>query len=245
MAIALRQLTGEIVRCRACPRLVAWRETVAREKVARHRACSYWGKPVPGFGDPAARILVVGLAPGAHGGNRTGRAFTGDRSGDFLFAALHRAGLANQPTATDRDDGLALRDVYIALAVRCAPPGNKPSPDEIARCAHFLDDEIRLLTGVRVVLALGAIAWRAYLDHLASAGVHLPRPRPAFGHGARAAFAGERPAAPVIASYHVSQQNTQTGKLTPAMFDAILRAALREAGTGPTTGQAHGRERHV
>jgi uracil-DNA glycosylase family 4 len=239
----LRRLTGEIVRCRECPRLVAWREQVARERVARHRGCTYWGRPVPGFGDPAARILIVGLAPGAHGANRTGRAFTGDRSGDFLFAALHRAGLANQPGATGRDDGLALRDTYISLAVRCVPPDNKPAPDEIARCAHFLDDEIRLLSHVRVVLALGAIAWRAYLDHLARSGVALPRPRPVFGHGARAVFAGEGHAAPVIASYHVSQQNTQTGKLTPTMFDSILQAVAREAASEGPHGRARGRDR--
>jgi uracil-DNA glycosylase family 4 len=199
---SLRALHGVLVDCRACPRLVAWRERVARDKVARFRGCEYWGRPVPGFGDPAARILLVGLAPGAHGANRTGRVFTGDRSGDFLYAALHRAGLASQPTSTARDDGLTLTDAYIVTPVRCAPPDNKPRPDEIARCAHFLDDELALLPQVRVVLALGAIAWRAVLDHHARSGGAVPR-------------------------YHVSQQNTQTGKLTPGMFDAVLEEARR------------------
>jgi uracil-DNA glycosylase family 4 len=220
-------LEGEIIGCRACPRLVAWREKVARVKVARYRACDYWGLPVPGFGDPNARILILGLAPGAHGANRTGRMFTGDRSGDFLFSALHRAGLATRSSSTARDDGLALRDTYIVAAIRCAPPDNRPERDELERCSHFLDREIALLPRVRVVLALGAIAWRAYLDHLERSRVTLPRPRPAFSHGATVLW----PAAPsmghtlLIASYHVSQQNTQTGKLTPAMFDAILAKA--------------------
>ena len=220
---SLAVLHAELVQCRACPRLVAWRETVAREKVARFRARDYWGRPVPGFGDPTARILVVGLAPGAHGANRTGRVFTGDRSGDFLFAALHRAGLASQPTSTSRDDGLTLTDAYIVTPVRCAPPDNKPRPDEIARCAHFLDDELALLSNVRVVLALGAIAWRAVLDHHAAAGGVVHRPRPAFAHGAATAL-GPRW---LLGSYHVSQQNTQTGKLTPGMFDAVLEEARR------------------
>ncbi len=224
---SLAVLHAELVRCRACPRLVAWRETVAREKVARFRASDYWGRPVPGFGDPAARILVVGLAPGAHGANRTGRVFTGDRSGDFLFAALHRAGLASQPTSTARDDGLGLTDAYIVTPVRCAPPDNTPRPEEIARCAHFLDDELALLPDVRVVLALGAIAWRAVLAHHAGAGGVLPRPRPAFAHGAATALGSRW----LLGSYHVSQQNTQTGKLTPGMFDAVLVEARKRAST--------------
>jgi uracil-DNA glycosylase family 4 len=228
MAIALQRVNDEIVGCRACPRLVAWREEVARRKVARHRDREYWGRPVPGHGDPAAPILVLGLAPGAHGANRTGRVFTGDRSGDFLYAALHRAGLASQASSTSRDDGLLLRGVYISLAVRCAPPGNAPSPDEIVRCARFIDDERRALRAVRAVLALGAIAWRASLDHLARRGVPLPRPRPAFAHGALAEFASAAP--PLFGSYHVSQQNTQTGKLTPAMFDEVLHRVMRAAG---------------
>jgi uracil-DNA glycosylase family 4 len=200
---------------------VAWREEVARTKVARFRDWDYWGKPVVGFGDPRARILVVGLAPGAHGANRTGRVFTGDRSGDFLYAAMHRAGLASQAASTSRDDGLTLKDAYVVTTIRCAPPGNAPAPDEIARCAHFLDEEAALLPRVRVFLALGAIAWRAVLDHHRRAGGSLPRPRPTFAHGARVAL-GDRW---LIGSYHVSQQNTQTGKLSPAMFDAVLAEA--------------------
>lgn len=221
---SLRVLHRTIVACRACPRLVAWREKVARDKVARFRGWEYWGKPVPGFGDPAARILVVGLAPGAHGANRTGRVFTGDRSGDFLYAAMHRAGLASQPTSTSRDDGLVLEDAYVVTTIRCAPPGNAPLPDEIRNCAHFLDEEMALLPRLRVVLALGAIAWRAVLDHHARRGGTVPRPRPAFAHGARLHLGAPR--GPwLVGSYHVSQQNTQTGKLTPAMFDAVLAEA--------------------
>lgn len=227
-ARSLATLHRRIEACRACPRLVAWREEVARTKVARFRGWDYWGKPVPGFGDPAARLVVVGLAPGAHGANRTGRVFTGDRSGDFLYAALHRAGFASQPTSTARDDGLVLDDAFVVVPVRCAPPGNAPRPDEIARCAHWLDEEVALLPRARVFLALGAIAWRAVLDHHARAGASLPRPRPAFGHGARFALGSRW----LLGSYHVSQQNTQTGKLTPRMFDAVLaeaRRLLREA----------------
>jgi uracil-DNA glycosylase family 4 len=224
-ARSLPQLAREIAACRACPRLVAWRERVAREKVARFRDHDYWGKPVPGFGDPRARVLFVGLAPGAHGANRTGRMFTGDRSGDFLFAAMHRAGLASQSASVARGDGLALKDAYIVAALRCAPPGNAPRPDEIARCAPYLDAEVALLPRVRVVVALGAIAWRAWLDHTARAGRPLPRPRPAFAHGARVEIGPHL----LLGSYHVSQQNTQTGRLTPAMFDAVLSEALRRA----------------
>jgi uracil-DNA glycosylase family 4 len=218
---SIASLRREIVSCRACPRLVDWRETVARVKVARFRDQEYWGKPVPGFGDPQARIAIVGLAPGAHGANRTGRIFTGDRSGDFLYAALHRAGLANQPTSVSRDDGLELHDTFIVSTIRCAPPGNAPLPQEIANCAHFLDAEIDLLPRARVLLALGAIAWRACLGHLARRGAPLPRVRPAFAHGARVDV-GQWV---LLGSYHVSQQNTQTGRLTPAMFDAVLAAA--------------------
>jgi uracil-DNA glycosylase family 4 len=225
---SLRTLSDDITRCRACPRLVAWRERVAREKVARFRDFEYWGRPVPGFGDPDAWLLVVGLAPGAHGANRTGRMFTGDRSGDFLYAALHRAGLASQAESRTRDDGLVLRGAYIIAAIRCAPPGNRPEPVEIARCAPFFDREARLLPKVRVVLALGAIAWRAYIDHLKRSAVAVPRPSPAFAHGAEVAFPGEELPL-LLGSYHVSQQNTQTGKLTPAMFDAVLRKAKESA----------------
>jgi uracil-DNA glycosylase family 4 len=229
---SLQLIHREIVVCRACPRLVAWREEVARVKVARYRDQTYWGRPVPGFGDPSARLVIVGLAPGAHGANRTGRIFTGDRSGDFLYAALYRAGFASQPTSTARDDGLELKDAYIVTTICCAPPGNKPLPEEIANCAHFLDDQIAALPRVRVVLALGAIAWRAVLDHHVRAGGTLPRPRPAFAHGARVRLekTATAPAASgpwLLGSYHVSQQNTQTGKLTPAMFDAVLAVAKR------------------
>ena len=179
---------------------------------------------------PRRAILVVGLAPGAHGANRTGRMFTGDRSGDFLYAALHRAGLASQPTSLAVDDGLVLAGVYIVAALRCAPPANAPRPEELSACAHFLDEELAVLREVRVVLALGAIAWRAYLGHLARGGIGLPRPLPAFGHGARYDVAPAHSRSPseprvLLGSYHVSQQNTQTGKLTFAMFDAVLRQA--------------------
>lgn len=218
---ARRDLAAEIAGCRACPRLVRWRERVAVEKRRMYRTCDYWGRPVAGFGDLDARIVVVGLAPGAHGANRTGRVFTGDRSGDFLYAALHRAGLASQPTSTGRDDGLVLRGVFVLLAVRCAPPDNAPRPAEIARCARLLDAEAALLPRARVALALGAIAWDAWLGHLARSGAVVPRPRPRFSHGAEARVDGAKTA--LVGSYHVSQQNTQTGRLTPAMFDDVLR----------------------
>ena len=218
----LRALHREIVECRACPRLVAWREEVARLKVRRFREWTYWARPLPGFGDPRARLLVVGLAPAAHGGNRTGRMFTGDRSGDFLYAALHRAGFANQPTSVRRDDGLALREAFITAPCRCAPPGNKPLPDELSRCSVWLDREVALLPSVSVVLALGSIGWGAALSHFARRGLAIPRPRPQFGHGAEAKI----PGGPVLLGcYHVSQQNTNTGKLTVKMIDAVLARA--------------------
>ena len=218
----LRALHREIVECRACPRLVAWREEVARLKVKRFREWTYWARPLPGFGDPRARLLVVGLAPAAHGGNRTGRMFTGDRSGDFLYAALHRAGFANQPTSVRRDDGLALREAFITAPCRCAPPGNKPLPDELSRCSVWLDREVALLPSVSVVLALGSIGWGAALSHFARRGLAIPRPRPQFGHGAEAKI----PGGPVLLGcYHVSQQNTNTGKLTAKMIDAVLARA--------------------
>ena len=227
---SLRALAAGIAACRACPRLVAWREEVARVKRRAFRDDVYWGRGVPGFGDPAARIVLVGLAPGAHGANRTGRMFTGDGSGDFLYAALHRAGLASQPVARARDDGLALRDLFIVAAARCVPPGNRPAPDELERCAPFLDAELAALGRTRVLVALGAIAWEAALGHLARRGIPIPRPRPAFAHGARVAL----PGAPVLlGSYHVSRQNTQTGRLTPAMFDRVLAEALRAAAAPP------------
>jgi uracil-DNA glycosylase family 4 len=211
-----------IVGCRCCPRLVRWREKVACDKVARYRDQEYWGRPVTGFGDPHARMLVVGLAPGAHGANRTGRVFTGDRSGDFLYAALHRAGLASQPTSVAAGDGLALHDAYVITAVRCAPPDNLPLPDEIARCAPFIDEEAACLPRLRVYFALGAIAWRACLEHFERTRAPGPRPRPAFQHGGVVRTAE---AAILVGSYHVSQQNTQTGRLTPAMFDEVLALA--------------------
>jgi uracil-DNA glycosylase family 4 len=222
--VRLRDLQAEIEVCRACPRLTRYREAVARVKRRAFRDETYWGRPVPGFGDPAARLVVVGLAPAAHGANRTGRMFTGDRSGDFLYAALYRAGLANQPSSVSRADGLQLRGVYITAPCRCAPPANKPLPIELRRCAPFLSRELELLSGVRVFLALGAIGFRALLDSLASKGEPFPSPRPVFGHGAEVALRDGRL---LLASYHVSQQNTQTGKLTPAMFDAVLVKALR------------------
>jgi uracil-DNA glycosylase family 4 len=222
----LDTLHARIVRCRACPRLVAWREEVARVKRRAYREETYWGRPVPGFGDPRARIVLVGLAPAAHGANRTGRMFTGDRSGDFLYAALHRAGLASQPTSRSRGDGLLLRGAFITAAGRCAPPDNRPTPEELARCAPFLDAELALLTGARVLVGLGAIGWGAILDHLARVGVALPRPRPRFAHGAEATLPG---APAVLGTYHPSQQNTQTGRLTPAMLDAVIRRAVELA----------------
>jgi uracil-DNA glycosylase family 4 len=226
-ASPLEALHARIARCRACPRLVAWREEIARVKRRAYREETYWGRPVPGFGDHRARIVLVGLAPAAHGANRTGRMFTGDRSGDFLYAALHRVGLASQPTSRTRDDGLVLRGVFITAAGRCAPPDNKPLPEELARCAPFLDRELALLTEARVLVGLGAIGWDAILDHLARTGVALPRPRPRFGHGAEAVLAG---APLVLGTYHPSQQNTQTGRLTPPMLEAILRRAVEVAG---------------
>lgn len=227
----LARLSARIVRCRLCPRLVAWREEVARTKRRAYRDEAYWGRPVPGFGDPATRVVLVGLAPGAHGANRTGRMFTGDRSGDFLYAALHRAGLASAPRSVSRDDGLVLHGAFITAAARCAPPDNRPAPEELARCAPFLDAELSLLPQARVFLALGAIGWAAVLGHHARLGRALPRPRPRFGHGAEWTI----PGLPVLlGSYHPSQQNTSTGRLTPAMLDAVLRRAVELAGVGRT-----------
>ncbi len=232
----MEDLRDRIVACRACPRLVAWREQVARDRRPPWTTEEYWGRPVPGFGDPAARLLVVGLAPAAHGANRTGRMFTGDRSGDWLFRALHRAGFATRPVSTHRDDGMQLRDCWITAAVRCAPPANQPTTAERAECRHWLEEEIALLPRVRVVLCLGGLAWETILRFYTAAGFLMPRPRPRFAHGA-VAEPGPRPGAPappvVIASYHPSQQNTFTGKLTEEMLDAVLadvRRVIRDLG---------------
>jgi uracil-DNA glycosylase len=216
----LAAIEGDVVICRACPRLVAWRERVAREKVARFADQTYWGRPVPGFGDPAATVLILGLAPAAHGGNRTGRIFTGDRSGDFLYASMHRTGFANQATSISRDDGLRLRGAYVAAVNRCAPPGNRPTPDERDRCLPYLGREIDALERVRVIVALGAFAWDGALRALAALG-HARRPKPRFGHGAEAAVGPVT----LLGCFHPSQQNTFTGKLTPAMMDDVMTRA--------------------
>ena len=219
--VALEALAQEIAECRLCPRLVAWREAVAAAPPARFAGESYWARPVPGWGDAAARILVVGLAPAAHGGNRTGRIFTGDRSGDFLFASLYRTGFASQPTSTGPGDGLALRDLYVAAVVRSAPPGNRPTTTERDNCLPYLVRELQLLADVRVVVALGAFAWDGALRALAAAGVEVPRPRPVFGHGAQVSLGRYT----LLGTYHPSQQNTFTGVLTPEMLDAIWERA--------------------
>jgi uracil-DNA glycosylase family 4 len=210
---------------------VAWREHVARTKRASFADQQYWGRPVPGFGPADARILILGLAPAAHGANRTGRMFTGDRSGDWLYAALERAGLANQPTSIARDDGLQLRSTRVSAAVRCAPPANKPSTEERDACAHWLDEEVAHLGALRVLVALGGFAWTAALSLAGRAGWAVPAPRPRFGHGARAELVrpGAASAIALIGSYHPSQQNTFTGKLTEPMLDDVLRAARLRA----------------
>ncbi len=218
--LELAALEREIVSCRRCPRLVEWRERVAREKRAAYSGETYWGRPLPGFGDPAARIVILGLAPAAHGANRTGRFFTGDRSGDFLFAALHRAGLANQPLSRHREDGLRLWGAWISAAVRCAPPQNKPTPAERDACLPYAARELELLDA-KVVVCLGAFAWDAALRILEV------RPKPRFAHGAEAAGG-----VTLLGCYHPSQQNTFTGVLTPAMIDAVLLRARRLAGLG-------------
>ncbi len=221
-APTLAALATEVSACRRCPRLVAWRERVAREKRAAFAAEEYWGRPVPGFGDPAAWLLVVGLAPGAHGSNRTGRMFTGDRSGDLLYAALHGASLASRPESVSRRDDLFLNGTWITAAVRCAPPGNRPTPAERDTCRPFLEREWDLLPRVRVVVALGAFAFSVVLRLLRDRGETLPRPLPRFGHAVEVPI---RRGLTVLASYHPSQQNTFTGKLTPEMFDAIWSRA--------------------
>jgi len=216
-------LQHQITHCSLCPRLVAHRERVAREKVKRYREWDYWGKPVPSFGDPQARLLIIGLAPAAHGGNRTGRVFTGDRSGDWLYEALYSAGFANQPTSIHKEDGLQLRDCYITAAVHCAPPDNKPLPEEFAACRPYLLQELTLLKQVRVVVALGQVAFAAYLTARRELGLPVPSPVPRLGHGRAFPLDGTI----LLGSYHPSQQNTFTGRLTREMFLAVFRNAQK------------------
>ncbi len=226
---SLPLLEDEVVGCRACPRLVAWREQVARDRRAAFADQEYWGRPIPGYGDPCARVLVLGLAPAAHGGNRTGRIFTGDRSGDWLFASLWRTGFANQPTSVARGDGLRLRDCWVTAAVRCAPPANRPLPAERDRCLPFARRELELLTDVRVIVCLGGFAWDAGLRLLGALGVAIPRPRPRFGHGAEL----PSPRWSLLGCFHPSQQNTFTRRLTEPMIDSVLRRARELAAMGP------------
>jgi len=225
---ALRILQEQVIACRQCPRLVEYRERVAREKRFAFRNDEYWGRPLPSFGDPRAGLLILGLAPAAHGGNRTGRMFTGDRSGDFLFSALYRAGFANQAISAGRDDGLALRDAYLTAAVRCCPPGNKPVPGEQANCRSYLERELELLANVKAVVVLGKFAFDAHLAVLKRQGKLPARVSYKFGHGACYRLPPPLPA--LLASYHPSQQNTFTGRLTPRMFDAVFRKARRLIG---------------
>ena len=224
----LEALEARVVECRRCPRLVEWREKVAREKRAAFATEEYWGRPVPGFGDPAARVIVLGLAPAAHGGNRTGRVFTGDRSGDWLFASLHRAGFANQPKSASRDDGLRLRDCWVSAAVRCAPPANRPTPQERDNCLPWTVGELELLRDAQVIVCLGAFAWDAGLRVRAALGEPVPRPKPRFGHGAEL---GGRWV--LLGCFHPSQQNTFTGKLTEPMMDGVFARARLLAGLPP------------
>jgi uracil-DNA glycosylase family 4 len=215
-------LNAEVVACTLCPRLVQYREQVAREKRRAYRGWEYWGKPVPGFGDPDATVLVLGLAPGAHGSNRTGRPFTGDASGNFMYPVLYETGFANQPTATDRGDGLVLTNLFITAACRCAPPDNKPSPDELSNCAPFLDRELEGLKELRVIVALGRIGFEAYLSYLKRSGLITSKRGYEFRHGAEYSVPDGHI---LLASYHPSNQNTQTGKLTKAMFQKIFKRA--------------------
>lgn len=214
-----------VCRCRKCPRLVGWREEVAADPPKRFRGEEYWARPLPGFGDPNARILLVGLAPGAHGANRTGRVFTGDRSGDWLYAALHRAGLASQPEAWAKDDGLVLTDSFITSVVKCAPPDNRPTTAERDECLRYLEAELRALDRVRVVVALGSFGWDGFLKASRANGVEIPRPKPKFGHGAEAEV-GDRL---LLGCYHPSQQNTFTGTLTEEMMDSVFARAVEAA----------------
>ena len=217
----LAQLEQEVVNCRTCPRLVSWREQVASERRAAYRDETYWGRPVPAFGDPKAQIALIGLAPAAHGANRTGRMFTGDRSGDFLYAGLFRTGLANQPESSSRDDGLRLTNAWISAVVRCAPPANKPTPDERDNCLPYLARELQLLPNLRVIVCLGAFGWDGALRALAATGTPTPKPKPKFGHGAELELGGIS----LLGCYHPSQQNTFTGRITPPMLDEVLNQA--------------------
>ena len=224
----LLELEREVISCRRCPRLVAWREEVARVKRASYAGEEYWGRPLPGFGDPGARVLVLGLAPAAHGGNRTGRIFTGDRSGDWLFGSMYRTGFANQPTSVSRDDGLTLRGAYVTAAVRCAPPANRPLPSERDNCLPYAARELSLLESVSVIVTLGSFAWDAALRVTRALGEPVPRPRPKFGHGATAEIVRFT----VLGCFHPSQQNTFTGKLTEPMIDAVFERAKQLANSG-------------
>jgi uracil-DNA glycosylase family 4 len=226
MPSSLEILQDEVIACRRCPRLVRFREKVGRERRRAYRDCEYWAKPVPGFGDPKARVALLGLAPGAHGSNRTGRMFTGDASGRFLYPVLYRTGFASQPEAESRSDGLRLLDAYITAAVRCAPPGNKPMPREIANCSRFLDRELLALKSVKVVVGLGRIGFDAYLNHLKRLGVISAKAGYSFAHGASYQMPN---GVALLASYHPSNQNTATGKLTAAMFEKIFRMARQIA----------------
>jgi uracil-DNA glycosylase family 4 len=229
MAESLASLRREITSCTRCPRLVEWRERSAAEPPRRHQGESYWARPLPGFGDPRARIAIVGLAPAAHGGNRTGRIFTGDRSGDWLFAALHRAGLANQPRSVSVDDGLRLRNAFVTAVNRCPPPQNRPTTEERDNCLPYLVRELRLLRRARVIVALGAFAWAGALLALSELGAELPRPRPRFGHGVEARIAGPSGEWTLLGCFHPSQQNTFTGKLTEPMLDSVFARAKEVA----------------
>ena len=222
----LAALEREIVSCRRCPRLVDWREQAAAEPPRRFRGQEYWAKPIPGFGDPDGRILMVGLAPAAHGANRTGRVFTGDRAGDWLFASLHRTGIANQPESLRKGDGLSLRGAWISAVVRCAPPANRPTPGERDDCLPYLERELEAMTRLRVIVALGGFAWDGVLRALKTTGAVVPKPKPKFGHGAEAGIGGLL----LIGCYHPSQQNTFTGRLTEPMTDAVFSRAVQASG---------------
>ena len=228
MTSALDEVEEEVISCRRCPRLVAWREEVARVKRAAYAGEEYWGRPLPGFGDGTARILLLGLAPAAHGGNRTGRIFTGDRSGDWLFASLYRTGFANQPTSVSRDDGLTLHGAWITAAVRCAPPANRPLPSERDNCLPYLERELSLLESVSVIVTLGSFAWDAALRAARALGEPIPKPRPRFGHGAE----NQVGRFTLLGCFHPSQQNTFTGKLTEPMIDAVMTRAKQLANSG-------------